>query len=179
MNDDHITSGSSYTGADDDDRMLAANGTGSTAGGTRGDVGMSVASGTSDDGTPGVPTRGAPAHSGIPAEMHDTAFEHSGREYALVPSGHEEWQIRHPDGRTVGLLAVISHAGEESEAVFVTRRVGSDDAVAEGTDWRGIVAAVINDEAADQRDPVQLDPTVEHVRGGLIGRGPADVDGLS
>ncbi|WKK71158.1 hypothetical protein Q0F99_16490 [Rathayibacter oskolensis] len=79
----------------------------------------------------------------------------------------------------MGLLAVISHAGEESEAVFVTRRVGSDDAVAEGTDWRGIVSAVINDEAADQRDPVQLDPTVDHVRGGLISRGPADLTGLS
>ncbi|KQQ01500.1 MULTISPECIES: hypothetical protein [unclassified Rathayibacter] len=179
MTTDDITSGSSYTGADDEERMLAANGTGDAAGGTRGDVGMSRASGTSADGTPGVPTRGAPAHSGIPAELHDTPFEHAGREYSLVPSGHEEWRIEHPEGRTVGLLAVISHAGEESEAVFVTRRVGSEDAVAEGTDWRGIVSAVINDEAADQRDPVRPDPTVDHVRGGLISRGPADLTGLS
>ncbi|QHC66462.1 hypothetical protein GSU68_07625 [Rathayibacter sp. VKM Ac-2759] len=175
---DGIASGSSYTGADDDERMLAANGT-SAPGGTRGDVGMSAASGAEADGTSGVPTRGAPAHSGSPSELRDTAFPHAGLEFALVPSGHEEWRIQHPDGRTVGLLAVISHAGEESEAVFVTRRVGSDDAVAEGTDWRGIVSAVINDEAADQRDPVQLDPTVDHVRGGLISRGPADLTGLS
>lgn len=178
MSTDGIASGSAYTGADDDDRMMAANGT-STAGGTRGDVGMSTGSGTSADGTPGVPTRGAPPHSGSPSELRDTAFPHAGLEFALLPSGHEEWAIRHPDGRTVGLLAVISHSGEESEAVFVTRRVGADDAVAEGTDWRGIVSAVINDEAADQREPVRTDPTVDHVRGGLISRGPADVDGLS
>ncbi|PPH40078.1 hypothetical protein C5C86_13100 [Rathayibacter sp. AY1E4] len=168
-----------YTGADDalrsgDDRMVAANDS-SGAGGTRGDVGMST---TSGEGT-GVPTRGAPPQSGSPSELRPTGFPHAGLEFSLVPSGHEEWRIEHPGGRTVGVLAVISHAGEESEAVFVTRRVGSEDAVAEGTDWRGIVSAVINDEAADERDPVQLDPTVEHVRGGLISRGPADVGGLS
>ncbi|SMH40202.1 hypothetical protein SAMN06295885_1756 [Rathayibacter oskolensis] len=137
------------------------------------DVGMTA------DGDPGIPTRGAPEHSGSPSELRPTAFDRAGTEYSLVPSAHEEWTIRHPDGRSVGVLAIISHSGEESEAVFVTRRIGSDDAVAEGTDWRGLVTAVINDEAADQREGVQLDPTVQEVRGGLISRGPADVDGLS
>lgn len=150
-----------------------------TASGTTGDVGMSASSGQPAGGTSGVPTRGAPAHSGAPSELRATAFEHAGTEFALVPSGHEEWQIRRPDGRAVGELAVISHAGEEAEAVFVTRRIGADTAVAEGTDWRGIVSAVINDEAADQREPVDLDPSVTHVRGGVISRGPADLDGLS
>ncbi|KZX20503.1 hypothetical protein [Rathayibacter tanaceti] len=172
--DNSIYSGTNDPRGDDairsgDSRMAAAN-ENSGAGGTRSDVGMSTTSGV---GT-GVPTRGAPPHSGSPSEPRPTGFPHAGLEFALVPSGHEEWRIEHPDGRTVGVLAIISHAGEEAEAVFVTRRAGSEDAVAEGTDWRGLVSAVINDEAADQRGPVQIDPTVEHVRGGLITRGPAD-----
>ncbi|NRD07392.1 hypothetical protein [Rathayibacter agropyri] len=177
--DDSIYSGSDDARGDDalrsdDSRMVAANDS-SGAGGTRGDVGMSTTSGADT----GVPTRGAPPHSGSPSELRPTAFPHAGLEFSLVPSGHEEWRIEHPAGRAVGVLAVISHAGEEAEAVFVTRRVGSEDAVAEGTDWRGIVSAVINDEAADQRDAVQPDPTVSHVRGGLITRAPSAPDALS
>ncbi|AJM77459.1 hypothetical protein [Rathayibacter toxicus] len=127
----------------------------------------------------GVPTRGAPDHSGSPSELRPTTFLHHGLEFTLVPSGHEEWRIIHSTGRVVGVLAIISHAGEEGEAVFVSRRIGAEDAVAEGTDWRSIISAVINDEASDERAPLQSDPTVERVRGGLISRGPADLDGLS
>ncbi|MBF4462552.1 MULTISPECIES: hypothetical protein [unclassified Rathayibacter] len=175
--DDDITGGAARGDSlrnNDDEGMVASNDSLGAAG-TPADVGMSTVSG---EGT-GVATRGAPPQSGSPSELRPTGFEHGGVEFVLLPSGHEEWQIERPDGRVVGVLAVISHAGEESEAVFVSRRVGSEEALAEGTDWRGIVSAVINDEAADQREPVQLDPTVQHVRGGLISRGPADVDGLS
>ena len=169
--------GSTYTGQED--APVAEATATSTAAGTPGDVGMSTTSARSSEGGTGVPTRGAPPHSGLPSELRDTAFEHAGAEYALVPSGHEEWQVRHPDGRAVGKLAVISHAGEEAEAVFVSSRLGSEDAVAEGTDWRGLVSAVINDEAADQREGVDLDPAAVRVRGGLISREATDVTDLS
>ncbi|ROQ58644.1 hypothetical protein EDF36_2090 [Rathayibacter sp. PhB152] len=129
-----------------------------------------------EDTGEGVPTRGAPEHSGSPSELRESPFPHAGLEFLLVPSGHEEWQVRHPDGRAVGVLAIISHSGEEGEAVFVTRRVGSDEAVAEGTDWRGIVTAVINDEAADERVQGSLDPALDYTRGGLLHRGAADVE---
>ncbi|MCX7523120.1 hypothetical protein OSC27_12645 [Microbacterium sp. STN6] len=79
-------------------------------------------------------------------------FEHRGVDYTVHLIDDDNWVIRSADGRTMGSIYIISLAGEEGEPVYGVREPGSLDTYSEGTDWRGIAAAVIN-EVLDEPSP--------------------------
>ncbi|NQX28763.1 hypothetical protein HQQ81_15555 [Microbacteriaceae bacterium VKM Ac-2854] len=105
-------------------------------------------------------------------------FPHQGVDFAVVKLGPAEWDLTEPSGASVGRLTVLATAGEENEPVYLGTPVGADTSF-EGTDWRGIVAAVINDVDFLERERRDVNPPAAHVRGGLISRVRSEVDGLS
>ncbi|NQX10682.1 hypothetical protein HQQ80_03475 [Microbacteriaceae bacterium VKM Ac-2855] len=105
-------------------------------------------------------------------------FPHGGVQFTVVRRAPLEWDIVEADGSLVGSLGVLSSAGEEGESVYLGTPRGADTSF-EGTDWRGILAAVINDVDGVERPRHDVNPPAEHVRGGLITRSRSNVDGLS
>lgn len=106
------------------------------------------------------------------------AFPHLGVEFALVRLGPAEWDVREPGGESVGRLGVLAPVGEDNEPVYLGTPIGADTSF-EGSDWRGIVAAVMNDVDGVERERRDVNPPAAHVRGGLISRVRSNVDGLS
>lgn len=86
------------------------------------------------------------------------ALDHRGIRYRVSLVADDTWVIRSEDGRTMGSVHMLSPAGEEGEPVYGVRRPGSDETDYEGTDWRSLTAAVINevldaeDEAAEAEE---------------------------
>jgi len=73
------------------------------------------------------------------------ALEHRGELYNVSLVADDTWVIRSDGGRTMGSILMLSPAGEEGEPVYGGRRPGRDETDYEGTDWRSITAAVINE----------------------------------
>lgn len=81
--------------------------------------------------------------------LDETAtLAHRGAHYRAELVADDTWDIQDEDGRTLGSVFIVSASGEEGEAVYAGR-VGASGALGhEGTDWRSVAAAVIN-EALD------------------------------
>lgn len=105
-------------------------------------------------------------------------FPHGGVDFSLVRHLATEWVILEPDGTPVGRLEILASAGPDNEPVYRGTPRGADTSF-EGSDWHGIVSAVINDVDGIERPRRDVNPPADHVRGGLISRVRSNVDGLS
>lgn len=86
------------------------------------------------------------ALDGTRLEDHASAtLQHKGAVYRIEPLDASSWVIRSADERTMGSLILLAAEGESGDPVYAGRLPGELDSYAEGSDWRGITKAIIND----------------------------------
>lgn len=87
-----------------------------------------------------------PAPDGTwPEDGTGALIEHKGHAYRVERIEPSSWVIRSEDGRTIGSLFVLSAEGESGDPVYGGRKPGELETYTEGSDWRGIVKALVNE----------------------------------
>ncbi|HEU0257190.1 MAG TPA: hypothetical protein VFQ96_05045 [Microbacteriaceae bacterium] len=94
--------------------------------------------------------RAQPPHiSGFRIDRYHLAeagtLDHRGRRYRLRLTDDDTWSIRGPSGEVIGTLIILIPQTGGGVPVYATRRPGSTRLEHQGTDWRSITAALVNE----------------------------------
>lgn len=94
------------------------------------------------------PTEGA-TMSASELEMSSVRFPYRDRIFHLEKRGPTEWIVLDESHADLGHLIRVAPEGEEHEPVFGAVPVGYTETLHEGSDWKFLVAALINEALDD------------------------------
>ncbi|PJJ65074.1 hypothetical protein [Compostimonas suwonensis] len=77
-------------------------------------------------------------------------IEHRDETFSLVRTSTRAWAITDATGTRIGHLTIVSPEGEEHEPVYGIHRDGDLSDHPQGSDWEGLVRALVN-EVLDER----------------------------